>query len=269
MNMYNIRVLVKSGETVPDVIAELCDEANVEPDEHFCFSAIMRPMVNGCKELKLNCLLRNEDNPYSAVDVASNLMLRDPVPTSGVVYIQPKLEQWLAVFKPMLLRMVSRVKPRYERLIPERDDLMSILYVSIVSLYNKGYYLHNSLIYKTYINALNMECRSLKHFQNVDSLFSPVGVDDDGRELTYLDKLADTSHYYDYEEEYAKEQFALLRDTMLQDMSQLQFDRILIQLATKTVDRSTSYKLNKYRELFNPGWSQRPNAKGKNKGGKK
>jgi hypothetical protein len=56
---------------------------------------------------------------------------------------------------------------------------------------------------------------------------------------------------------------------MLEDMSELQFERILIQLKTNTVDGNTSYKLDKYRQIFNPGYIPRPNAKGKPKGGKK
>lgn len=269
MDMYNIKVLIKPDETLQDVIAELCDEGNVGPDEHFCFSAIMTPVADGCREMKLNCLLTKEDNPYSATDVAHDLLRRPVVPPNGVVYLQPPLEQWLTVFRPLLMNMVTRAKWRYERLIPDYDDHLSILYASVLSLYNKGYYLHNTLIFKTYINALNMECRRLKHFQNIESLDAPIGDDEEGKEITLLDQIADSSHEDDEANEYWHEKFETLKAKMLQDMSQLQFERILIQLATRTVDRSTSYKLDKYRQIFSPGWSRRPGAKNKNKGGNK
>lgn len=278
MEMYNIKVLIKPEETLQDVIAELCDEGDVGPNEHFCFSAILSPLANSqsslspnndCRELKLNCLLQKAENPYTPTDVAKDLLGRNIIPHTGVVYLQPPLEQWLTVFRPLLLKTVQRVKPRYEKLIPDQDDLLSILYTTVLSLYNKGYYLHNTLIYKSYVNALNRECRKLKHFQNSVSLDAPIGVDDDGKEITLMDQLPDPNSEPDDDAEYWRDKFEQLRARMLQDMSELQFERILIQLATNTVDRSTSYKLDKYRQIFSPSWSPRPNAKGKNKGGKK
>ena len=56
---------------------------------------------------------------------------------------------------------------------------------------------------------------------------------------------------------------------MLKDMPEWQFNRILLQLKTNTIDRRTSYLLDKYRQEFNPGYTPRPNAKNKPKGGNK
>ena len=172
--------------------------------------------------------------------------------------------------------MVARAHPRYENIIPEREELLSILYLTIMKLYNQGYYLHQTLIYKSFINELNMECRKLKGLSMTDSLDAPIGEDDDGKSITLLDQIADPDssawahrckHYTD--EDYWDDMFEQIKAAMLEDMSELQFERILIQLKTMTVDRSTSYKLDKYREIFNPDYTPRPNAKGKNRGGKK
>ena len=71
------------------------------------------------------------------------------------------------------------------------------------------------------------------------------------------------------ETDYWNDMYERIKTKMLEDMSQFQFDRIMIQLKSNTIDGSTAYKLDKYRRMFNPGYTPRPNAKGKNRGGKK
>lgn len=274
MNMTNVNVLIKPDETLRDVLAEIYDECGVGPNEPFCFSAIMTQDKQDPDyfHFKANCLEERHLNPYSAKEAVSKLFHQE----GSTRYIQPPLDQWLELFKPMLMDIVSSLHPRYEALIPCKDDMISIMYMCVLKLYNKGYYLHKSLVRKSFVNDLNMECRKLKNFQGMESLDATVGEDDDGRPITLLDQLADpvstewarqTGHYT--EKDYWEDMYQRLKARMLEDMSELQFERILIQLKTNTVDRSTSYQLNKYREIFNPGYTPRPNAKGKHKGKKK
>lgn len=277
MNITNVNVLIKPDETQNDIIAEICDDCGIGPNEHFAFSAIMTPDKedDGYYHLKINCLDPMPKNPFTPRSLVHNLLSK-PEPPNKVRYAQPPIEQWITVFRPLLMKMVARAHPRYENIIPEREELLSILYLTIMKLYNQGYYLHQTLIYKSFINELNMECRKLKGLSMTDSLDAPIGEDDDGKSITLLDQIADPDssawahrckHYTD--EDYWDDMFEQIKAAMLEDMSELQFERILIQLKTMTVDRSTSYKLDKYREIFNPDYTPRPNAKGKNRGGKK
>ena len=279
MIMTNVNVLIKPEETQADIIAEICDDCGIGPNEHFAFSAIMSPDKEdeGYYRLRINCIVPAEDNPYTPQQLMTNLLSK-PEPPNGVRYVQPPIEQWFTSFQPMLMKMVTDVQPRYERLIPDIDDLTSILYLTVVKLYRQGYYLHKTLIRKCYINELNMECRKLKGLVITDSLDAPIGEeeDDSGKQITLLDQIMDprstawANACKTYtEDDYWDDMFEKIKARMLQDMSELQFERILIQLKTNTVDRSTSYKLDKYRQIFNPGYVPRPNAKGKNRGGKK
>lgn len=276
MNMTNVNVLIKPEETQNDIIAEICDDCGIGPNEHFAFSAIMTPDKDeGYYKLKINCLVPAEDNPFTPRDLVRKLLSK-PEPPNKVRYVQPPIEQWLTVFRPLLMKMVARAHPRYENLIPDREELVSILYLTVMKLYNQGYYLHQTLIQKSFINELNMECRKLKGLAITDSLDAPIGEDDNGQPVTLLDQIADpessawANQMKTYtEQDYWDDMFARIKARMLEDMSELQFDRILIQLKTMTVDRSTSYKLDKYRQIFNPGYTPRPNRKGKPNGGKK
>lgn len=277
MKLTNHIVLIKPEETAADVMYEICDDLNIGLNEPFAFSAILSPDKDdeSYYKLKINCIDPPEENPYTPTELVSYLYRQTPS-KSGVRYIQPPLEQWITAFRPLLMTMVTRVHPRYEKLIPDREELISILYLTIITLYNKGYYLHQTLIKKAFVNALNMECRKLKGLSNIDSLDAAIGVDDDGKNITLYDQTADvdstawavqTLTYTSLDRK--SDLFEKVKARMLQDMSQLAFDRILLQLRSGTVDRNTSYLLDKYRQIFCPEYIPRPNAKGQPKGGHK
>ena len=275
MNITNHTVLIKPEETAADVIYEICDDLNIGLNEPFAFSAIISPNENGYYKLKINSINPPEDNPYTPVELISYLYRQEPS-KSGVRYIQPSLEQWLQVFQPFLKSIATRMHTQYEEIIPDKDEVISILYLTIVKLYNKGYYLHKQLIKKSFMNELNLECRKLKHLNECDSLDDTIGTDDDGKDIVLYDKISEAEStewarqaLVYTEKDYKSDLYEKLKARMLEDMSELQFERILIQLKSGTIDRSTSYKLDKYRQIFNPDYVPRPNAKGKNRGGKK
>lgn len=275
MQMHNMYVLIKPDETPEDIIAEICDDANVGPNEHFAFSAILTPDKEpGHNILKINCIIPADENPYTPRDLIYSLYSK-PEPANHVRYTQPSLDTWILVFRPLLTSIISRVAPRYANVFPDRDELWSILYLTITKLYNKGLYLHKTLIAKSFVNALNMEYRKLHLLAEIDSLDRPI-IDDENKTITLLDQLVDpestewakqSTTYTDTD--YWQDMYETLRTEMLKSMSPLAFDRILIQLRTNTIDRNTSYQLDKLRERFNPGYAPRPNARGKNKGGKR
>ena len=80
---------------------------------------------------------------------------------------------------------------------------------------------------------------------------------DDGEPLCYGDIILDQKatdeaqrqmHYTI--DDYWEDMFEKIKSLMLQEMSQLSFDRILVQLQSKTVDTNTSRILAKYRKIF-------------------
>jgi hypothetical protein len=265
MNMTNVKMLIKPCETLGDIIAEICDECNIGPDEHFAFSAIMVPDKDDAtyNVLKVNCLIPIEENPYTPTVLIEKLY-NSIDDKKHIQYVNPPFELWMELFKPFLTSLVCAMHQRYEKLIPDREEITSILYYTVAKLYKKGYYLHKSLIRKAFLNELNMECRKLKYVE-LESLDAPIGYDDDGKEITLLDQLVDPTDAEKADSEQRQELYEKIKARMLQDMSEFAFNRIMIQLKSGTIDRMTSYHLNKYREIFNPEYIPRPNAKGKRK----
>lgn len=280
MHMQNYKVLIKPEETQADLIAEICDDLSISFDEPFAFSAIEvpasratrdselleAPTKDGLSELKVNCLVPQRTNPYTPASLITSLFSCTPQ-KSGVRYVQPPIDQWLVLFQPALHKMVSKAYPFYNKLF-SKDELMSMLYFSITKLYKKGYYLHNNLVYRSFINEVNMEVNKLKKHQDDIPIDTPIGTDSSDNTITIGDTLIDQDETDKANElthytltDYWQDMFELVKSTMLEEMSQLSFDRILLQLETKTIDNATAKKLQKLRTQFNPGYSPRPGRK--------
>lgn len=260
MNLTTHFALIRTDALAADFVAEICDELKVGPNEPFCFGAIMFPDKEDPSyyKLRMNCIVPPEENPYTPTELILSLLSK-PEPANRVRYIQPPLDQWLEAFRPLLMTIISRVHPQYERLIPDREELVSIMYLCVVRLYRQGYYLHNTLIKKTFINELNLECRKLKGLLKTDSLDAPIGEDDSNNPISLLDQTPDVDStewarqaLLYTESDYWSDMYEKIKARMLEDMSPLAFERILLQLKTKTTDRRTAYLLDKYRQIFNP-----------------
>lgn len=253
----NVELVIKQGDTLEDIINKVCADAKVCCDEPFIFSAIMMLKEDNTRLLKINHIKEQTDcNIYTVRNVITDLLSR--AETGDIVYTQPPLEQWLILYKPLLISIATKVASAYRK---ERDDMLQILYMTVTNLYSKGYYLHNNLIYKAFINEVNMEYRNDNRLVVV-SLDADIDCDEE-KDLTLCDMIPDNSYEEQREYEEKLNRILAIKDLMLQDMSELQFDRILIQLKSRTVDRRTSYLLDKYRQMLNSNFVPRPNGRSK------
>lgn len=243
--MHSITISVDQEDTTASVIKKIYEQEGIKEDTFFGFSCLLKP-----GQLKINCL--DEDNPYTPRTMIEELYKK---PKKDIMYVVAPLEQYFIVFRPMLHKMISKVYPVYCKAIPEKEEMMSILSLTIVQLYNKGYYLHNNLIFKSFICALNMHIRKSKKFQDANSLDQNMGSNEDGTELLLSDFIADEAateeahnltHYT--EKDLKQDVFEYVKKKMLESMSQLSFDRIMIQIKSNTIDSTTSERLRKYRE---------------------
>lgn len=254
--MHNIKMVIKPEETQGDFIAALLEETERELDDPFIFSAIYDPRTT---TLKLNCTKKNAI--YSINNVVATLFQRIVQHPDQIHYMNAPLEKWLIQFKPTLHQIVEGVYPAYCKLYPDKQDLLSMLFITVIKLYNKGYYLHKQLIKKSFVNDLNMSIRQQKHFTDCQSLDAPDPQSDGS--ITIGEKVADPT---DIEEEIAYEDwvkymFETIKKEMLQHMSQLSFDMMMIQIENKTIDPRTSKMLQKMRDKFGSDYIPRPNAR--------
>lgn len=261
--MGSIYITLKEGETPEDMVQELIDEyAELTGNylleyEHVFFRAILPERDDGQRIIKVDFFydkIFNSRRLYSAEEIAYKLLCN---PTIGkhAIYVQPDLSLWFEMFDNVLNQMTTTVQPRYEKLIPSFDELKSSLCYVVVQLYNKGYYLSRPLIFKAFVNQLNMEVRKTKLFQNMQSLHDPI--EDLDEQLTIEDMLEDpdstkwaedTRHIS--EEEYDEELLKKVKKACLMVMSPLRYERMLSQICTKTISVDTAKDLQKLRIIL-------------------
>ena len=271
--MRNYTLVVNKKDTAESVINSITDDLHINPVcDPFCFSCIAKQHEEDDNKvvIKFNILegAQEKSNPYTINKIIHKLYIKFDT-SKKVNYVMPNLETYLDVFRPNLQSMVNKAYKNYSNLIPNKDDLMSTLMFTVTKLHSKGYYLHNNLIYRAFINELNMEIRHTK-YENVVSIEENVNCADENIHLGDLlvDEEETNNAYAQYhytEEEYWEDVFNMIKEDMLKHMSQLSFDRILMQLKTKTVDHETSLVLKKYRDKYNPDYQPRPNAHRDNK----
>lgn len=255
--MYNVKVVIKPEETFDDLVEELLSESNKKPDDRFIFSAIYEPKQNA---ISLNIAKTN--NAYTARDVVKELFNRIQEAPEARHYLNAPLDKWLTQFRPSLISMVDSIYLQYEKCYPDKQDLLQILYESIIILYNKGYYLHKSLIFRSFVNRLNRSIRKSKHFTDTVSFESPVK--DEGN-LTLADVIADENDSLSkYEEDdYTQFLFNEIKKIMLESMSQLSFDMLMIQLENKCIMPSSAKALMSVRKKIGSKYVPRPNRRNK------
>lgn len=248
--MYNVKMVVNPETSTEEIIKRLCLQENLRRDDHFAFSAILKRQ-DGQFFLQFNC--SENKNSYSLNYLVP--LLFKQIEVKDIAYVNAPLEDFFEVFRPMRLVLVNMYAPMYERLIPDRQDIDSILSLEIVNLYNKGYYLHKRLIKKSFLNALNKEVRKLKFLDSI-SLDAPRNQED-GLIVTELDLLISEEETEKAKDrvtyspaDFKSDQFEMLKEIMLEDMSEISFKRILLQLKSKTVDSRTSQLLTKYRQML-------------------
>lgn len=174
-------------------------------------------------------------------------------------HINPTIESYLEAFSNLHESMVEKVKDYYKKLIPDRDDLKSILYLTIMKLYNKDYYICNRhLLFKSFVNELNMSIRKCKKIPDVISFDDIVQIDNT-ENLSLADILSEPDESRDTE--FWDDKFNELKQVIIEDIGDFGYRLLLLTLSSKTVDKATSNRLEKYRKQMGSRFIPRPNGR--------
>lgn len=243
MNMINFYVLVDEKDTKGDVINKICQETLSDADEPICFSAIYNREK---RKLTLNVVEDSKYNVYSAKDLVSRLMLSKD---KKAMFVQPPLELYLEVFKPVLEAFSYKFSYEYNC---TREEVLSDLYYVIIDLRRKGYYLSKALIRNAYINFKRTQYNNDTFLRNTISLNCIMANDTDGGVLRTEDVLSNENELIDKDaKEFRQELYQAISEVMIEELGEFMFKRVLHQVATNTIDNMTSRILLKYRQRFN------------------
>lgn len=258
MQLYNIKVPI-TNDTTPDVLFQ---QLSIDKDEHFCYSAQMQGNI-----LKLNCP-EDIEAPYTPRAIVDVFLVQHKH------HLNPPIELFLETHKSLMHKHVERAYNKFNKFVPDKDDMRSMWLLSVSELFYKDYYVHAGIIWKTFINHILLEIRSLytyiadgiKHSISLTSLDEEIS-DEEGNVVTKLDLIVDeqaTQQAYEMthytEKDAQEEKLEQLREAALKNMSQIAYDNLLLKLNSKTMDTSASKKIMRLRKELNPGApSRRPN----------
>lgn len=130
---------------------------------------------------------------------------------------QPPLELMIELYEP-LVQKLARIQCSRWRFL-EYEDVCQICRMTIVILYNKGYFIHKRLLYTAFNNAILQEVKTLAStvdFVSIDSKIDNTGVEDMDK-IRLIDTIRDT----DAEEAEMDEEEREIRDSTFKDVRDL------------------------------------------------
>lgn len=124
----------------------------------------------------------------------------------GVIgYGQPTIDVILEAFDPLVNKLAYKQLEHWKSY--EFEDLCQICRLVMITLYNKGYYLHKRLIEKSFMNEILMQMRNNKYKPIIVSLddifYKPLS--NSSEDLTFADILQDDTNEEREKEELRRE----------------------------------------------------------------
>lgn len=167
-------------------------------------------------------------------------------------YHQPPLEKLIALYQP-LVRKLAKIQHDHWRQL-EYEDLCQICNMSIVELYNKGYYIHKSLVEKTFKNAVLMELHRYSKEPVCTSLEQAFNGTDDLEKLTLSDVLADNDEllYEQDKEIYESKMWTYdeVKAIIIGLIGPRQFDQLLRGYGSKSADPTVRRTMQRVKAHF-------------------
>lgn len=141
----------------------------------------------------------SQTDEYNTIDVEKSLSeivvlitndrrLDDNEHNHVIGYRQPSLELQIKVYDPLINNLAIKMYNRWPSL--EYDDLYQMCRLSLIVLYNKGYYIHKRLLEKSFYNTVLISMRKMRGQPEILSLEQKYNGDDKEK-LTLADSIPD------------------------------------------------------------------------------
>ena len=126
--------------------------------------------------------------------------------------------------------------------------------MTIVTLYNKGYYIHKRLLVKSFNNEVLREVRKLSQGVEVVSIETRSDGDEDMEKLTLGDTIRDWESEYDTRDkendEISKMIFKEVKEILIETMGKRQFEQLLNDYANGHTTTWSRRKMQTVKSLF-------------------
>ena len=200
----------------------------------------------------------DENNTLKSSDVVSEILEiiskhRRSDKTKVIGYRQPNLDLIIKLLDPLVKKLASYENRKWRQF--EYDDLCQMCRLVITELYNKGYYIHKSVVQKSFENYVLMQLRPERNkpaIVSIDDILC-TGKGDDMEKVRLVDTIAD-----DYEEqekesfdnEVTMKIFEEVKDIIIDLVGERRFDQLFRDYSNRHTTTQTRKMMNKIKDYF-------------------
>lgn len=163
-----------------------------------------------------------------------------------VSYKQPSIDLQLELFQPYVHKLARKLYTHWNS-VYEFEDLLQICNMIMVILYNKGYYINHSLLYRSVVNYILMETRKDRNKPKLLSL--ERNYTNNNGDISLEETIADMREIeerIDKEDtEYINQILKEKRDLVIDIIGQRQYDQLLREYGTNTVSLQARQQVHK------------------------
>lgn len=198
----------------------------------------------------------DENNTIDVVDAVAEILgiiNRDKAEKKRIIgYRQANLDKLIELMQPLVRKLAIIQHRRWQQL--EYEDLCQMCNLAIVELYRKGYYIHKSIVEKTFNNMVLMELRHDKDKPIVVPLEQAFNGTEDLEKLTIADVLTDPEDELMREELDREENkqwtFQEVKQIIIGLIGPRRFDRLFRDYGNGHTTAVTQKEMQRLREHF-------------------
>lgn len=180
----------------------------------------------------------------SIVDIVNNSWSEST--TKYIVgYKQPPLPLLMEILEPMVQSLAAQ-QHRYWQQI-EYDDLCQMCRLVIVTLYNKGYYIHKSLVSKSFVNNVLMSLRKERHKPLIISLEQLRENEGNSPTTLQIQDPVSLDHIVDLEEE---DKTSTMRQRVINEIGPRQYEQMVFEYKAKATTQETVNQVRQLKRKF-------------------
>lgn len=167
-------------------------------------------------------------------------------------YRQPDIDVLIELLQPMVHKLAKEQLDAWKQY--EYEDLCQMCNLAIVELYHQGYYVHRSIVRKTFSNMVLMELRKERDKPIVVPLTQTFNGDEDLEKLTFADILVDEEEEISKQEQEERDQmlwtFEEVKQLIIDLIGPRQFDQLFRDYGKKHTTSQTRRMMQKIKTEF-------------------
>lgn len=198
----------------------------------------------------------DDNNTIDTVDATAEILriiTRDRQEKKRIIgYRQANLDTLIRLMQPLVHSLAQSQHRRWRQF--EYEDLCQMCNLVIVELYNKGYYIHKSLVAKSFNNAVLMELRPDRDKPAIVPLEQAFNGTEDLEKLTIADILADPDDELRQQQEDENDNrewtFQEVKEIIVELIGPRQFDQLFRDYGHKHTTAQTRKMMQKVKNHF-------------------